>query len=89
MVIKGFRRVAKRAKAKAKKIYKRIEKSVSKRYALQVKENSKKDFRGMAGKKQKKNKQDWSEFVGKDPSWVYAQISSQKPGFKVEVISWD
>jgi len=71
LVIKGFKRVAKRSKKKAKTIYKMMEKSVSKRYALQVKEDSKKDFRGLAGKKQK-NKQDWSEFVGKDPSWVYA-----------------
>jgi len=58
--IKGFKRVAKRSKTRADKIYKTIVKSVGKRYALQVKENSKKDFRGLAGKKTKKDKKDWS-----------------------------
>lgn len=69
-------------------MYKKLEASGSKKYALQAKDNSKVDFRGKAGKKgnKKPKVQDWSKFVGKNPKRAAKRIKKQKPGFKVEVI---
>jgi len=63
-----MKRVSKIAKKQEKKRFKKLSK-ISKKYSLQAKENSKVDFRGMAGKKSisfKPEKREWPNLVGKD-----------------------
>jgi len=68
-VIKQINRLVKNARRQEKKRFKKLERA-SKPYSLQSKENSKVDFRGLAGKKNnitpKPRKTSWPNLLGWD-----------------------